>query len=254
VIDGILNSFHSSVTFTADVKLGFSTELARFRFSLRCFVFAAFAMLSMPVLGQSAAISSSATVTFTLDFPNSNPEHYTITVDAAGHGRYESNGKVVDDSAEENYQSQFEVSPAARDRIFQWAKQAGYFAGQIDSGNKKLAFTGDKLLSYRDGAKSNTAHYNYSNLESVRELTTLFQSMAATLEYGHRLDYFHHYQKLALDDELKRMEAQAKSNELGEIQVAAPVLRSIIDDNSVINVDRARAQRLLEMSNQGGRH
>jgi hypothetical protein len=65
------------------------------------------------------------------------------------------------------------------------------------------------------------------------------------LEFGHRLEYYGHYQKLALDDELKRMEGMSNSNGLEEISSIAPVLQKIADDPSVIKVVRARAQRLL---------
>jgi hypothetical protein len=195
---------------------------------------------------------STPTVTFTLDFPQSTPEHYSIAVDADGHARYECTGKVAKDSEAQTYQAEFEVSGPNRERIFDLAKQAHYFAGKIDSGNGKLAFTGTKVLSYQDGQRSNTARFNYSNLEPVRLLTALFQGMAATLEYGQRLSYYHHYQKLALDEELKRMEAQAKSNELSEIQGVAPVLREIVEDASVINVVRARAQKLMQMGAGAG--
>jgi hypothetical protein len=194
-----------------------------------------------------AGAGSTATVTFTLDFPESNPAHYSITVDAVGHASYECTGIVAKDSEEQAYQTEFEVSARTGEKIFDRARQAKYFAGKIDSGNGKLAFTGAKQLSYQDGHRSNTARYNYSSLEPVRELTTLFQSMAGTLEYGRRLAYYHRYQKLALDEELKRMEAQAKSNELNEIQSVAPVLQEIVEDTSVINVVRARAQGLLRM-------
>ena len=191
------------------------------------------------------------TVTFKLDFPHSNPEHYSIAVDAGGHTRYECSGKVAEDSEEEAYRAEFVISARNRERIFEWAKQAQYFAGQVDSANPKLAFTGTKILSYQDGEKSNTAQYNYSHLEPVRQLTGFFQGMAGTLEYGRRLAYYHRYQKLALDDELKRMEAQAKNNELAELQGVAPVLREIVGDTSVMNVVRARAQELIQMGGAG---
>ena len=70
------------------------------------------------------------------------------------------------------------VSAGNRERIFDWAKQAQYFAGKLTRAIGKLAFTGTKMLSYQDGPKSNTARYNYSNLEAVRQLTSLFQNMA----------------------------------------------------------------------------
>jgi hypothetical protein len=210
--------------------------------------------LSASILSQetpSSRTASAPTVTFTLDFPQSTPAHYSISVEAGGHARYECTGKIAPDSDDQAYQTEFEVSSGNRERIFDWAKQAKYFAGKIDSGNGKLAFTGAKVLSYHDGQRSNTAQYNYSSLEPVRQLTALFQGMAETLEYGRRLAYYHRYQKLALDEELKRMEAQASNNELNEIQGVAQVLREIVDDTSVINVVRARAQALLRMGSGG---
>jgi hypothetical protein len=83
----------------------------------------------------------------------------------------------------------------------------------------------------------------------VQQLTALFQNMGSTLDYGRRLTYYHRYQKLALDDELKRMEAQARNHELDEIQGVAAVLQEIVEDSSVINVVRARARELIEMGN-----
>ncbi|HTU42586.1 MAG TPA: hypothetical protein VMF10_12830 [Candidatus Aquilonibacter sp.] len=143
------------------------------------------------------------------------------------------------------------MSPDSREKIFGWARQAHYFAGNVDSGNHKLAFTGTKILAYHDAQHDNAARYDYSNLAPVRELTDLFQGMATTLEYGRRLVYYHRYQKLALDDELKRMEAQARNNELSEIQSLTPVLQEIVDDNSVLNITRARAQELMQLGHGG---
>jgi hypothetical protein len=215
-------------------------------------VLALAAMWTPSIAQQTANASavSTAMVTFTLDFPQSNPEHYSIAVDAAGHARYECTGTIAEDSEEQPYRVEFQVSAGNREKIFDWAKQAQYFAGKIDSGNGKLAFTGAKLLSFQDGRRSNTARYNYSNLAAVQQLTELFQRMGGTLDYGRRLAYYHHYQKLALDDELKRMETQARSNELDEIQGVAPVLQEIFEDASVINVVRARAKELIEMGNR----
>ena len=205
------------------------------------------------MLGQTPASGDTvpaATVTFTLDFPLSDPTHYSIAVDANGHASYECTVKDQEDAEEQSYRTEFNVTAASRQRIFEWAKQAKYFSGKVDSGNRKLASTGDKILSYQDGKQSYTARYNYSGLEPVRQLTTLFQSMEATLDYGRRLAYYHRYQKLALDDELKRMEAQARNNELSEIQSVEPVLQEIVADNSVINIVRARAKALIQMESK----
>jgi hypothetical protein len=210
-----------------------------------------FALAALAVFYSTSllAAADAGTITFTLDFPNSAPEHYSIVVQADGHGKYESSGKISPDSDErDDYQTEFKFSDSTRARIFQLAAQAHYFSGKVDSGNKKLAFTGAKKLSFSDGQRNNSAEYNFSSLAPVQQLTSIFQTASATLEYGRRLTYFHRYQKLALDDELKRMEDQARRGEISEIQAVKPVLQDIYDDSSVINVVRARALRIMDMN------
>ncbi len=202
-------------------------------------------LMAQAAIGSNAP--SKAVITFTLDFPGSTPPHYSITVAADGGSTYEANVKIEDDADEQNYKTEFEMSATNRERIFNWAKQAQYFAGKIDSGKRNLAFTGAKVLSYQDGQRSFQARYNYSSLEAIQQLTTLFQNVAGTLDYGRRLAYYHRYQKLALDEELKRMVGEARNNQLSEIQGVAPVLQEIVEDISVMNLVRARAKELLEM-------
>ena len=191
-----------------------------------------------------------ATVTFSLDFPHSDPERYSIAVQSDGHARYECSAKISDDSDDrETYQTEFTLSDATRVRIFDLAAQTHYFSGKLDSGNRKLAFTGAKKLAYQDGQRESSAAYNFSSVPAVQQLTTLFQSVSATLEFGRRLAHDHRYQKLALDDELKRMEDQIRRGDLIELQVVKPLLQAIYDDNSVMNMVRARAQRIMDMGN-----
>jgi len=200
---------------------------------------------SLPTLAAEPA-----TITFSLDFPNSDPEHYSITVQWDGRARYECSGKISADSDDrETYQIEFTSSDATRARIFDLAAQAHYFSGKIDSGNRKIAFTGAKKLVYKSGPRESAAAYNYSSVPAVQQLTTLFQSLSATMEFGRRLAHYHRYQKLALDDELKHMEDQARRGDLVELQAVKPVLQEIYDDTSVINVVRARAQRIMELGN-----
>jgi hypothetical protein len=201
----------------------------------------------VPLASAQVASNGAAQVTFTLDFPQSDPPHYAISVDSAGHANFECTVKAEKEGEDESYHAEFEVSHVTLNHIFQLAKQARFFEGKIDSGNRKLAFTGDKILSYQDGQKSLTQRFNYSNLEPVRDLTALFQNMEEMLDYGRKLVYLHKYQKLGLDEELKRMEEQARRSELTETQVVAPVLQEIVDDPSVMNVSRARARELIDM-------
>jgi hypothetical protein len=198
----------------------------------------------------AARADGPATITYSQNFPGSDPEQYSIVVRSDGHVHYECTAKISSESEDrESYQTEFTVSDSTRAQIFDLASQSRYFSGKIDSGRRKLAFTGAKKLAYKDGQHVSEAAYNYSSLPAVQQLTTLFQSMSATLEFGRRLAYLHRYQKLALDDELKRMEDAARTGSILELQAVKPVLQEIYGDSSVMNVVRARAQRIMEMGN-----
>jgi hypothetical protein len=199
------------------------------------------------LLAFSQTAPAPAVVAFTLDFPASQPEHYSIRVQSDGSARYQSSGRLSADSDEtDSFDLGFTVTAETRQKIFELAAKAGYFQKDVDSHHKGLAFTGKKTLTYQDARRSGEATYNYSSNPAVQDLTSLMQNLSATLEFGHRLHYDHRYQKLALDEELKRMEEMARSNQLVEVTAIQPILDEIIADPLVINVTRARAQRLLE--------
>jgi hypothetical protein len=195
---------------------------------------------------SAARAQGPAVVTFTLDFPGSEPSHYAISVSSDGRSTYESDGKLSPDSEGDPFHLDFSMSGETRKRVFELAEKAHYFQGEVDSRKKNLASTGAKTLAYKDSSRTTKTTYNYSPQAPVQELTQLFQNLSTTLEFGRRLQYFHRYQKLALDEELKRMEALADQNDLEEMAAVAPILQQIALDTSVINPVRSRAQRMIE--------
>jgi hypothetical protein len=204
-----------------------------------------FASLLLPSILLSSILAYSQTeapaiVTFTLDFPASQPEHYSIRIQSDGPSRYQSSGRFSTDSDEtDSFDLDFTATAETRQKIFDLAAKAGFFQKDLDAHHKGIAFTGKKVLTYKDARRSGECTYNYSTNLAVQELTSLMQSLSATLEFGHRLQYDRHYQKLALEQEFKRMEQMARSDQLVEITAIRPILDQI-------NVTRARAQRLLE--------
>ncbi len=195
-------------------------------------------------------------VTFTCDFPGSDPSHYVISVSSDGHASYDSDGKLSAQSEPDSVDAarlDFTISQATSVHIFDLTKRARYFEGEIDSGKKKLASTGAKTLTYKDAQKSTQASYNYSPIPAVQDLTAIFQNLSATLEFGRRIEYEYRYQKLALDQELKRMEEMSRAGRLEELSAVAPTLQKIAMDASLLNVVRARAERLVVRAGQGPR-
>ena len=203
-------------------------------------------LLLVTGLHLAARAQQPAVVTFTLDFPDSEPSHYVISVASDGHATYDSDGKLSPDSEGDPFHLDFSMSTETSRRIFDLAERAHYFQGEIDSRKKNLASTGVKTLTYKDSGRSTTATYNYSLVTAVQQVTQLFQSLSTTLEFGRRLEYSHRYQKLALDEELKRMDDAASRSDLEEMAAVVPILQRIVSDTSVINPVRARAQRMIE--------
>ena len=204
-------------------------------------------LVFLPAFVYSQANQQPPTVTFALDFPGSQPGHYFVQVQADGKARYQSSGRPSSESEQsDDFDYEFMISPATREKIFDLSAKAGYFQKDLDSHQKKMAFTGKKTLVYKDAQRSGEATFNYSPNAAVQELTSLFQGLSATMELGHRLEFSLRYQKLALAEELKRTEESVRLSPPVEIQAIAPILQQIIADSSVLNVTRARAQRLLE--------
>jgi hypothetical protein len=203
-------------------------------------------IISLSIFANGQDHHSPATVSFTLDFPGANPGHYEIVVSDDGQGSYRSNGQLDEQSGPgDPAPLQFTLSDKVRKQIFDLAQRAHYFSGKVDSGRKNIANTGAKTLTYKEAQRNTQATYNYSLVAPVQQLTAIFQGLSTTLEFGRRLGYFHKYEKLALEQDLQRMEQLQKDNSLGDVQAIATVLNEIANDQSVINVSRARALRLL---------
>jgi hypothetical protein len=206
---------------------------------------AAAMILCLTAAASAADQAGVATIQFKLDFPQSNPEHYEITVPSSGRATYVSNGALGNSPDPDTTPFEFAISDTTRQQLFELAKKANYFSGKVDSGNTKIANTGVKTLTYKDDSHNTSATYNYSTNLPVQQITSILQSLSTVLEYGRRLTWFHKYQKLALDDDLKQMEDRQHENNLGDLQAIAPVLQQIADDPSVMRMSRARALRLL---------
>src|SRR5262245_37109821 len=115
-------------------------RLSAFSIPLLCLVF--LSILLAPMLGS--APTPVATVGFSLDFPQSIPDHYVVSVSSDGRASYDSTGKLtIDAGPGEAFHLDFTISPGTRERIFDPAARAKYFVGKGDSGKRNIAPTGE---------------------------------------------------------------------------------------------------------------
>ena len=196
---------------------------------------------------------SAPTVTFTLTWKQARPHYYAIAIESAGRAAYESQSNdPADAAAGDTYLFKFVVSEATRTRIFDLARAADYFQGDFDLKNKRVAFTGAKTLAYADPERHAQTSYNVPTHAAIRQLTEIFQGISNTLECARRLTQTRRYDRLGLDNELKRMESLAKSGMLHEVQAIAPLLLEIASDRNVLHVAQQRARRLLLLAERQG--
>ena len=189
-------------------------------------------------------------VSFDFVLEGSAPPHYSIAVEPEGKATYRSDEAPAAGGAAlmQPYVQQFLVSEPTRSRIFDLSTALQCFRGEFEyRGGSHLANMGAKTLKCSWGDRESHTTYNYSTNPRLQELTTLFQDISNTLEFGRHLNYFHRYDKLGLEAELKSMEQEEKSKRLAELQAVAPQLESIVNDSSVLNVTRRRAEHLLQV-------
>jgi len=191
------------------------------------------------------------TVTFDLVWEQATPQEFTIRTQADGLSSYLSRNplKPVPEGEEKDPDYTIDFSMSAKDaaKIFKLAQEAKYFNGDFEYRAHRIANTGKKTLTYAyaDETRHFQTVYNHSENKAIQELTSLFQGISSTIEFGRKLQFKHKYDKLGLEAELKAMEDAADNHNLAEIQVVSATLKDIADDSSVMNIARQRARRLL---------
>ena len=188
------------------------------------------------------------TISFEFVLEGGSPPHYGLAVEAGGRAAYRSDdgaAAAANADAAPPYLVKFLITSATADRIFELAKALNNFDGNFDYRGGRIANMGAKTLAYKNGPIAHTTTYNYSQNQSLQQLTSLFQGIANALEYRRRLERLYRYDKLGLEAELKAMEEDLKHNYIAELQVDESILKQITGDRSVMNITRRRAENIL---------
>ncbi|HZS28972.1 MAG TPA: hypothetical protein VFB76_17215 [Candidatus Angelobacter sp.] len=189
------------------------------------------------------------TITYERLWDAYTPQDINITVEQTGRARYISTNPLkTPDEKQTNpdYTLEFTMSERTRQKLFRDAKEANYFHGDFSYKKHPVASTGKKTLTYADQDRHYQTTFDYSDNKAISEISDILQGISYTLEHGRKLQYLHRFDKLGLEDELKGMEEAAKTENLQELQLIAPTLKSIADDTAVLNIARERAKRLLQ--------
>ena len=212
---------------------------------------AAFLLAGRTLRAQNADqnFSAGASISFTRVWDAFAPQSVTFTVSATGVTKYSSSNPGRTGDEVDDYQTEFTMSPASRDKLFRYAKEAHYFDGDFSFKKHAVASTGKKTLSYSDAARHSSTTYDYSENKAIQEITSIFAGVSNTIEHGRKLKFLRRFDKLGLEEELKAMENAEEGHNLSELKIIAPMLESIAEDSTVLNIARQRAKKLAAKAN-----
>jgi hypothetical protein len=183
-------------------------------------------------------------VIFTSVLWTANPSYYSLAIDSTGTATYQSAPASIEQTGVP-YMVEFRVSDRTRRMAFNVTRQLDFFRERAGESLSSAQDNSVRTLTYHDSQFHNQVTYSSSPDSAIEELTSVFEDISETLEFGRRLAYFHEHDRSALDGELDRLQTRADRRTLRELAVIAPVLRSIALDSRIESVPRHKAEALL---------
>ena len=192
-------------------------------------------------------------------WPDARPQNVSIVVDVTGQGLYSSSSRITaaptparsfanitqnDGGTEQEVKQEFTLSPENVKLVFASAERLRYFDGDF-AYKKKVASTGAKTLTYADATRHFSTTYDASMNRDVDALTHFFGGISSTIEFGERLKLKYRHDKLGLNEELTGMDDASRNGWLEEVQIVAPLLKTLANDPSVLHMARLKAAQIL---------
>lgn len=205
-------------------------------------------LLAPMILAEEPSPSSEE---ITVEFSNAqlSPSHWKIVLHPDGSGRFDaepgpppSEGSKVIDAGEVHRSIQ--LSPDFTAHAFAIAHERSLFAFPCES-HMKVAFQGQKRLSYSGPEGHGSCEFNYSKDKTIQQLGDSFLAVEATIIFGARLEKLLQHDRLGLDLELENLVASAHEKTAIEIGTIREILSRIEADEQVLERARRKARLLL---------
>jgi hypothetical protein len=185
------------------------------------------------------------TIVFTSVLWSADPSYYSVAIDSSGAATYQSAPSSVGRTGVP-YTVEFSVTEHTRSATFNLAHGLDWFTDAIPLSIGAPQETYVRTLAYHDIQFNNLITYSASQNHDVQELTSIFEEISETLEFGRRLAYLHQNQPKALGPELQKLQAMADEHHLRELQALITALSSIASDRKVEEGSRQVAEKLLD--------
>jgi len=195
--------------------------------------------VALALLATSTLSAASPKITYTKTFPGSTPPYVEIAVDKEGHGVYK-------EAANDDNPMSFVLAPEENAAVFDLAAKLDHFSKPLES-PIKVAFMGDKILRWEDGAEKHETKFNFSQIPEAQALWDWFERIAETEQRFALLDSATHFDRLGVNQALLELEAAYDRKRLVAMAQFLPLLDRIAASEHFMHMARERAAALADL-------
>jgi hypothetical protein len=219
-------------------RTGRGLSLLRNVLPAACLALLALGCLANAALGGDETADSLPHIIFTKEFPNSQPDYYSISVYENGRATYRT-------APGEDSPLEFQVPPETAGEIFSFAGKLNLFRDRNLETSKRVAFMGKKTLAYQKGAEHHEAAFNFTEVPEALALADLFEKISQTEQHLLRLKYLIRFDRLGVEKELLQLEIDLDAGRLLGAAQLSPLLEQIENNRSLVHVAQTRAAQIL---------
>ncbi len=206
-------------------------------------------LVALVALAVSAKGESEPQVQVEYSNPGLVPAHWKLDIHPDGRAHFRSergNAERAEGLGVEppDVDRDLKLSGSFADRVFQVAHRKKFFGVECES-HLKVAFQGNRKLSYAGPDGQGSCQFNYSKDSQIEELSDDLISVANTLIEGARLQSLLQHDKLGLDKATELLTESAHDGRAQQFGAIRDILERLADDDSVMERVRRRARALL---------
>jgi hypothetical protein len=211
-------------------------------------------LLTASALRAQQSQSAAEPATVRVEFTNAKllPPHWVLVLHEDGSGEFQAD-KSQPTGADANVMMAGEIHrpiqlrPAFAEHVFTVARERMLFNFPCES-HLKVAFQGEKQLSYSGRDGSGSCEFNYSKDKEIQALGDSLVAVGNTLIYGARLEKLLQHDRLGLDAALDNLVSAQHDGIAQEMEGIREILEKIAGDEEVLERARRRARLLLAQS------
>lgn len=182
---------------------------------------------------------------------NADPSYYSIAVDASGTATYLSSPEGLGKTGV-RYTTEFHVTDRTRRITFNLAQRLNYFGGGYGELQSSPGQNNVYTVAYRYGSVNNQFTYSRLGDPDLEELTSVFEELSQTFEYGRKIADFQLHNRRAIAPELEAMAGKAERHALRDLPALLPILRNVASDTSIDLAARQQASVLIKLAQNSG--